>query len=108
MPRSLSAVRSVLVLMTIIASAETPRATTTDIGPVASAKISLVAAVGIAEKHVEGKAVRAEYEKRKDGSWIYDVEVKTENALADVKIDPESGTVVASAADQAVDRAMAD
>lgn len=54
MPRSQSAVRSALLLTTITASAETPNATMTDIGPVASAKISLVAAVGIAEKRKEG------------------------------------------------------
>ena len=108
MPRSLSAIRSVLLSTTIVSSAETPKATMTDIGPVASAKISLEAAVGIAEKHVEGRAVRAECEKRKDGSWSYDVEAKTKNAVADIKVDPEWGTVVASTADPAVDRAKAD
>ncbi|MHC2722293.1 PepSY domain-containing protein [Bradyrhizobium diazoefficiens] len=72
-----------------------------DAGPIATAKISLDAAVKIAEKHVSGKAVRAEYEKQRDGRWVYDVEVKANAAVSDVKVDPENGTVIASKLDQA-------
>jgi uncharacterized membrane protein YkoI len=90
-----------IVLLTVVgASAETQGTAPNDAGPIASAKVSLESAVGIAEKHAKGKAIRAEYEK-KDGSWVYDVEVKADNGVTDVKVDPEKGTIVASAADQA-------
>jgi uncharacterized membrane protein YkoI len=89
------------LLTTAAASAETAGAKANDAGPIASAKISLDAAVGIAEKHVNGKAVRAEYEEQKDGRSVYDVEVKADNAVSDVKVDPDKGAVIASTADQA-------
>jgi uncharacterized membrane protein YkoI len=101
--RSLPAVCTALLLTTAAASAETAGAKANDAGPITSAKISLDAAVGIAERHVNGKAVRAEYEKQKDGRWVYDVEVKADNAVSDVKVDSDEGTVIASTADQVDD-----
>jgi uncharacterized membrane protein YkoI len=72
-----------------------------DVGPVGSAKITLDAAVAVAEKHVQGKAARAEYEKQKGGQWVYDVEVVSGAKVFDVKIDADKGTVIGSTEDAA-------
>jgi uncharacterized membrane protein YkoI len=72
-----------------------------DAPAVAAAGISLGAATTAAEQHVKGKAVRAEYEKQKDGQWVYDVEVRAGTKVFDVKVDPDKGTVVASTEDKA-------
>ena len=79
----------------------TKTAASNDAGPIAQAKISMGAAVAAAEKHTNGKAVRAEYEKGKDGRWAYDVEVASGTDVFDVKIDPDAGTVIASTKDAA-------
>jgi uncharacterized membrane protein YkoI len=71
-----------------------------DAAPVASAGVSLGAAATAAEQHVKGKAVRAEYEKQKDGQWVYDVEVRAGTGVFDVKVDPDKGTVIASTEDK--------
>ena len=57
------------------------------------------AAVAAAEKHAGGKAIRAEFEKGKDGRWTYDVEVaadlyhraKTANGVAEFADDGSMG-----------------
>ena len=72
-----------------------------DAAHVAQARTSMGAAVAAAEKHAGGKAVRAEYEKGKDGRWAYDVEVAADRGVFDVKIDADAGTVVASTKDVA-------
>ena len=64
-----------------------------------TAKISLTQAVSVAEQHVVGKASRAEFEKDK-GQWVYDVEVVGEKKVMDVKVDPESGKVLAASEDK--------
>ncbi|MBN8982629.1 MAG: PepSY domain-containing protein [Rhizobiales bacterium] len=79
--------------------ADAAKKATNDAGPIGTAKLSLESAVSIAEKHGKGKAVRAEYEKQKDGTWVYDIEVKSEDVVTDIKVDPEKGAVLASAAD---------
>lgn len=63
-------------------------------------KISLTAAVATAEKHVQGKAVRAEYEPQKGGGWAYDIEVVAGLKVFDVKVDGDKGTVIASTEDK--------
>ncbi len=100
MLRSPIAACSILLLTIVAASAETPSTAPNEAGPIATARISLPSAIDIAERHANGKTVRAEYEKQKDGSWVYDVEVKADNGVTDVKVDPEKGTIVASAADR--------
>jgi uncharacterized membrane protein YkoI len=72
-----------------------------DAAAIASARISLVTAVTTAEQHVQGKAVRAEYEQRKDGQWVYEIEVAAPSGVFDVKIDADKGTVIASTVDKA-------
>jgi uncharacterized membrane protein YkoI len=86
------------VLVSTSAFAETPMVSTNDAGPVA--KVSLDTAVTAAERHVQGKAVRAEYEKEKEGQWRYDVEVRAGTRVFDVKVDPGTGEVIASTEDK--------
>lgn len=92
---------TIALLSSASAFAQNPKPLVNDAGPVASARISLDAAVAAAEKHVQGKATRAEYEKQKEGSWVYDVEVSTGTKVFDIKVDAEKGTVIASTEDQA-------
>jgi uncharacterized membrane protein YkoI len=92
---------TIAFLSSATAFAENAKPQANDAGPVASAKISLDAAVAVAEKHVQGKAVRAEYEKQKQGSWLYDVEVSTGSKVFDIKVDADKGTVIASTEDPA-------
>jgi uncharacterized membrane protein YkoI len=92
---------TIAFLSSATAFAESPKSQGNDAGPVASARISLDAAVAVAEKHVQGKAVRAEYEQQKEGSWVYDVEVSTGSKVFDIKVDADKGTVIASTEDRA-------
>ena len=66
---------------------------------IADARISLDAAVQAAQRHVGGKASRAEYE-RDQGRWVYDVEVVKGSEVTDVQVDPESGKVLAAVPDK--------
>ncbi|MBI3524319.1 MAG: PepSY domain-containing protein [Betaproteobacteria bacterium] len=66
---------------------------------IAGAKIDMTQAVTAAEQHVGGKASRAEYERYK-GQWAFDVEVVKGKRVMDVKVDPASGKVIASAEDK--------
>lgn len=91
------------LLASTAAFAQPAAAPSNDAGPIASAKIPLSAAVAAAEKHVQGKAVRADYEKQKGGQWIYDVEVVAGAQTFDVKVDADKGTVIASTQDKADD-----
>jgi len=68
--------------------------------PIATAKITLVQAVNVAEQHANGKASRAEYEHSKQG-WVYDVEVVSGAKVFDVRVDADKGGVIASAEDKA-------
>lgn len=101
MSRSKIVVCLALLLSCASASADPAKSPANDAGPVATAKISLDAAVAVAEKHVQGKAVRAEYEKQKEGAWVYDVEVRAGSKVFDVKVDADKGTVIASTEDAA-------
>ncbi len=67
---------------------------------VKTAKISLTQAVTAAEQYVVGKASRAEFEKHA-GQWVFDVEVVGDRKVMDVKVDPESGKVLAATEDKA-------
>jgi uncharacterized membrane protein YkoI len=65
-----------------------------------NAKLSLVDAVGIAQRHASGQASRAEFENSKQG-WVYDIEVVSGSKVFDVRVDAAKGTVLSSAEDQA-------
>jgi uncharacterized membrane protein YkoI len=99
MSRPLVAICTLLVLTSSIALADAQKEPANDAGPIANATISLESAVAIAEKHANGKAVRAEYERQKDGTWVYDVEVKSGDTVNEIKVDANKGTVMASTTD---------
>lgn len=67
---------------------------------IGSAKISLVQAIATAEQHANGKAVRAEYERSRQGA-AYEVEVVSGAKVFDVRIDADKGSVISSAEDEA-------
>lgn len=66
---------------------------------IGQAKTSLIQAITAAEQHVNGKAVRAEYEQTKAG-WAYDVEVANGAKVFDVRVDADKGTVISSTQDK--------
>lgn len=63
------------------------------------APTTLSQAIAAAEKHVNGKAARAEYEHTRKG-WVYEVEVVAGTKVFDVIVDPEKGTVTSSTEDK--------
>lgn len=65
-----------------------------------NARINLVDAVGIAQRHAGGQASRAEFENSKQG-WVYEVEVVSGGKVYDVRVDAAKGTVLSSAEDKA-------
>lgn len=85
---------------TAIGSAYAAESAGNDALAVSGAKISLTQAVAAAEQHVGGQASQAEYE-RENGQWVFDVEVIKGQSVMDVKVDPTSGQVIASAEDKA-------
>lgn len=100
MSRSTIVICVTALVVSTAAFAETGKISKNDAAPVESAKVSMDSAVSTAEKHVQGKAVRAEYEKQKGSGWVYDVEVKAGTKVFDVKVDAEKGTVLASTEDK--------
>lgn len=57
------------------------------------AKISMTQAIGAAEQHAKGRAVRAELEKE-NGAAVYGVEVIDGAKTVDVKVDARDGKVL--------------
>jgi uncharacterized membrane protein YkoI len=76
------------------------KVTENDAIAIAGAKIGLGQAVAAAERHVGGKASRAEYE-RHNGQWVFDIEVVKGESVMDVKIDAANGRVVEANVDKA-------
>lgn len=66
--------------------------------PPPPAAISLTAAIGTAEQQGNGKAIRAEYEQQKDGTWIYDVKIATNGGYSAIKVDAIKGTILSTKA----------
>jgi uncharacterized membrane protein YkoI len=62
---------------------------------IARARIGLAQAVTIAESHVGGRAVRAEYEDRQ-GQWVFEVEVVKGKGAMDVTVEAATGKVLAA------------
>jgi len=83
---------------TYIATAYAAISSENDALAIASAQVSLTQAVTTAEQHVDGKAVRAEYEHHK-GQWVFDVEVVKGKQVMDVKVDPISGRILSAVED---------
>ena len=59
------------------------------------ASVGLAQAVTIAESHVGGKAVRAQYENQQ-GQWVFEVEVITGKGAMDVTVEAATGKVLAA------------
>ena len=94
MKKILSIVAITLLSTTAIASNHAADSEQNDALSVTTAKISLTQAIDIAEQHLTGKASRAEFENHKD-QMVFDIEVISDNKVMDVKIDPESGKILA-------------
>lgn len=71
------------------------RASENEAASIATAKIGLAQAVTVAEAHVRGKAVRAQYEDLQ-GQWVFEVEVVRGMAVMDVTVDAATGVVLAA------------
>jgi uncharacterized membrane protein YkoI len=96
MARSTPMLCATAVLFPASALARTAAVSANEAVAVPYATISLDAAVTAAEKYARGNAVHADYEKQKDGQWIYEIEVRSGPKVFDVKVDAEKGTVIAS------------
>lgn len=80
-------------------SAHAASDTAKDIQRLSEAKISLVDAIGIAEKHIGGKAIDADLDSDL-GKVVYDVSVIKDQAEHEVRIDAISGDVIVSKIDK--------
>jgi uncharacterized membrane protein YkoI len=78
-----------------IALAAAPRHPNQDDLAIASARISLSDAIAVAERHVGGIAAKAEYEKH-DGRWTFDVDVLKGNAVTEVWVSPDDGSILSA------------
>ena len=94
-----------LVALVALSAAATGSAVAADVMEndalaIKTAKVGLTQAVITAEQHAAGRASRAELE-RHNGQWVFDVEVVSDTKVVDVKVDPESGKVLAVTEDKA-------
>ncbi len=96
MPRSMLMLCTAAMMFSADALARTAAVSASDTVAVPYAAISLDAAVAAAEKYAHGNAVYADYQKQKDGLWVYEIEVRSGARVFDVKVDAEKGTVIAS------------
>ena len=96
---SACALATVVSVGVIAANAGAPQ---NDALSVTQAKVSLTEAVSAAERHANGKAARAEYERSASpGQWVYDVEVIAGTKVLDVKVDATTAAILSSTADSA-------
>lgn len=70
-----------------------------DIQRLSEAKISLVDAIGIAEKHIGGKAIDADLDSD-FGKVVYDVSVIKDTTEHEVRIDAVTGDVIGTQIDK--------
>ena len=99
MKRTLCLVAFAVVSTSTIVSSYAAVDKENDVLAVTATRISLSQAVITAEQHGVGKASRAELEKH-DGQLVFDVEVVKDKKVMDVKVDPESGKVLAATEDK--------
>lgn len=100
MNRKIHQVALAVVATTVIGSAYAAESAENDALAITGAKISLTQAMAAAEQHVGGQASKAEYEHEQSQS-VFEVEVVKGKSVMDVKVDPTSGQVIASAEDKA-------
>ncbi len=93
---------AMLALALVVAGGATAFAAQTalnDAESVNQATLTLSQAIAAAEQQAGGRASKAEYEHSKAHGWVYDVEVVSGAKVFDVKVDAQSGTVLASTLD---------
>ncbi|WP_156906816.1 PepSY domain-containing protein [Desulforegula conservatrix] len=86
----------VVFSMFFIGIAHAAEVTKTDVPIIIQAKIPIAQAITAAERHVNGKAIRAEFMKNKNNQWIFDIEVVSDANIFDVKVDADNGTIISS------------
>ena len=86
--------QTVAIAVLTLAAAGAASAQERDEFGIASAQISLIDAITAAEKHLGGKAASAAI-GRKDGNWIFEVDIVNGQEIKDVVIDPATGEVLA-------------
>lgn len=90
----LSLLAIVLAAASTIAQAH-PKAR--DVTALANAKVPLAQAVTAAEQHVNGKALKAEFERSWQGGGVFEVDVVSGSGqVFEVKVDADKGTVLSS------------
>ena len=67
----------------------------------ASAKVPLRDAIAAAEQHLQGKAVRADFESENGSPGEYKIEVVAGTKVFDVRVDADKGTVITAKEDNA-------
>jgi uncharacterized membrane protein YkoI len=100
MKRKIYQVALAVLTTTAIGSVYAAESAENDALAIAGAKINLTQAVAAAEQHVGGQASQAEY-GHENGQPVFEVEVVKDQSVMDVKVDPTSGQVIASAVDKA-------
>lgn len=65
-----------------------------------AAKISLVDAIGIAEKARDGKAIEAEIDADRRGRVVYDVVVVNDKRFYEIRVDAENGKILRDVEDK--------
>ena len=63
-----------------------------------NAEIDLVAAITLAEEHVEGQVIEAELE-REDGAYVYEIEIAVADGVQELLLDPSSGEILSNTLD---------
>lgn len=98
--------RTIKVALTVVAisiisvlAAHASKSERNDALAIRKADITLIQAIQAAEQHVHGKAVKAEFERGKNG-WVFDVEVVTDKKTYDVAVDPTKGTIITADEDK--------
>jgi uncharacterized membrane protein YkoI len=84
-----------LTVAAALATVYVQRVAEDEASAIAKASVSLAQAVGIAERHVGGRAVSAEYEDQQ-GQWVFAVEVVKGKGTMDVTVEAATGKVLAA------------
>lgn len=95
-----AAVLALMSTMQIASAASSKQHEQEEITAIHTAKISLIQAINSAEKHTNGKAIQAEYERSTLKGWVYEVEVAANNKKYDVIVDANNGKVISSNEDK--------
>lgn len=87
-----------LMVTVVCTAAFAARGFDADAMSAASTHTTLAQAATLAEQRMQGRAVRARLERASTG-WVYDVEVAKDGRTFDVRLDANSGRVLAAAID---------